>query len=150
MYKLSLPQYNLSLKKIQNKLYVFDILRKKFVRLTPEEWVRQHMIHYLIHEKKYPRSLMNSEVGLEVYSLQKRADILSYDTTGKPLVLVECKSPDVSITQMVFEQIAHYNIAMKAPFLVVTNGIDSFVCHIDFDKKKYTFLSTIPEYEKNL
>jgi hypothetical protein len=147
MYKLSLPQYDLSVKKMQNKQYVFDVLRKKYVRLTPEEWVRQHMIQFLIQEKKYPISLMNSEVGLELYSLSKRADILSYTSQGTPLLLVECKSPNVSINQNVFEQIAHYNIVLKAPFLVVTNGINTFVCEIDFFTKSYTFLHEIPEYK---
>ncbi|MDA3883502.1 MAG: type I restriction enzyme HsdR N-terminal domain-containing protein [Bacteroidales bacterium] len=147
MYKLSLPQYDLSVKKMQNKQYVFDVLRKKYVRLTPEEWVRQQMIHFLIHEKKYPKSLMNSEVGLELYSLPKRADILSYTSQGNPLLLVECKSPNVRINQNVFEQIANYNIVIKAPFLIVTNGITIFACEIDFYTKSYTFLQEIPEYK---
>jgi len=146
MYKLSLPEYNFTIKKEQGKPYILDSLRKKYVRLSPEEWVRQHTVQYLIQHKKFPQSLMKLEVGLDVYSLPKRADILCYKSDGRPLLLVECKAPEVPINQAVFEQIAQYNIVLHAPYLLVTNGIEIYCCAIDFSTKKFSFLEQVPEY----
>lgn len=146
MYKLSLPEYKYTLKKEHGKPYILDTVRKKYVRLTPEEWVRQHIINYLIVHKKYPQSLMQVELGLELYSLTKRADILCYKTDGTPLLLVECKAPEITLNQSVCEQIAHYNIQLKAPLLLITNGIQHIICKIDITNKTYSFLPEMPNY----
>lgn len=146
MYKLSLSDHNFTIKKEQGKTYILDSIRKKYVRLTPEEWVRQHTVRYLIDHKKFPQSLMKIEVGLDVYSLLKRADILCYTSKGEPLVLVECKAPEVAINQAVFEQIAQYNIVLQAPYLLVTNGVKMYSCTINFATKKFEFLHEFPTY----
>ena len=143
MYKLSLPEYNFTIKKEQGKPYILDSIRKKYVRLSPEEWVRQHTVQYLIQHKKFPQSLMKLEVGLDVYSLPKRADILCYKSDGTPLLLVECKAPEVPINQAVFEQIAQYNIVLHAPYLLVTNGLEIYSFPIYFFHKNIPFFLKI-------
>jgi hypothetical protein len=143
---LNLPQYPLRLKQDDNTTYVFDEVRKKFLVLTPEEWVRQHFVHFLIREKKYPRSLIKLEGGLKLNSLQKRSDILLFDASGAKIVLVECKAPSVKITQSTFDQIARYNFVHRVKYLVVTNGLDNFCAEIDFENATYRFLQELPAY----
>lgn len=147
MYELNLPRCEFRLKKENELPYIYDVVRKKYVKLTPEEWVRQHVVHFLLEQKKYPASLMRVEVGMEIQTMKRRADIVCYDSQGGVLLVTECKAPEVKITQAVFDQIAQYNILLKAKYLLVTNGLEHFVCEIDAAKKTYTFLPDIPEYK---
>ena len=146
MQKLNLPTYHLKTREANDKLEVFDIIRKKYVVLTPEEWVRQQFINYLITEKNYPASLIAIEKGIKVLSMSKRFDAVVSDQTGYPVALIEFKSPDVNITQKVFEQIAAYNMRLKVRYLIVSNGMKHYCCKVDYEKKKFTFLDDIPMY----
>lgn len=146
MQKLNLPTYHLKTREANDKLEVFDIIRKKYVVLTPEERVRQQFINYLITEKNYPASLIAIEKGIKVLSMSKRFDAVVSDQTGYPVALIEFKSPDVNITQKVFEQIAAYNMRLKVRYLIVSNGMKHYCCKVDYEKKKFTFLDDIPIY----
>jgi len=126
---------------------IFDVIRKKFVVLQPEEWVRQHCLHFLIEDKKYPKSLINVEKELKVNNLRKRYDIVVYRPDGSILLIVECKSYKVKIDQSTFDQIAKYNLTLNAAFLMVTNGINHYYCLMDHAEKRYQFLKDIPEYK---
>jgi len=143
---LNLPQYRFRLKQENNTSYIFDEIRKKFLVLTPEEWVRQHFVQFLNKEKKYPRSLIKLEGGLKMNSLQKRSDILIFNTSGEKIVLVECKAPTVKISQAVFDQVARYNFIHRVKYVVVSNGLEHFCCEIDFEKESYSFLKELPDY----
>ncbi len=125
---------------------IFDVIRKKFVVLQPEEWVRQHCLHFLIEEKKYPKSLINVEKELKVNNLRKRYDIVVYRRDGSIKLIVECKSYKVKIDQSTFDQIAQYNLTLNAAFLMVTNGINHYYCLMDHAEKRYQFLKDIPGY----
>lgn len=146
MQKLNLPSYQFKLKSSENKQLIFDIIRKKYVILTPEEWVRQNFIHYLIYEKNYPISLISVEKQLTVNQLKKRFDILIYNTSGKPDIIIECKSPSIKISQNTFDQIARYNMVIDAPYLIVTNGLTHYFCKLDTKNKKYQFLKDIKSF----
>lgn len=146
MQKLNFPSYTFRLKSNENKTLIFDIIRKKYVVLTPEEWVRQHTIFYLIKEKKYPISLIAVEKQLKINSMIKRTDIVVFNTDGTPEILVECKSPSVVISQDTFDQIARYNSTVKSNYLIVTNGLNHYYCQIDVEKENYVFLNDIPNY----
>ncbi|SDR66061.1 type I restriction enzyme HsdR N-terminal domain-containing protein [Gramella sp. MAR_2010_147] len=148
MQKLNFPQYSFRFKNNQNKIAVFDDLRKKFVILTPEEWVRQHCVKFLQSEKNYPLSLINVEKQLKIAGLTKRYDIVVFEPDGNIQIIVECKAPKIKITQDTFDQIARYNLTLKANFLMVTNGIDHFFCKMDYENENYIFLKDIPEYSK--
>ena len=150
MTNLNLPTYSFKIKNRENKLYIFDIVRKKSVILTPEEWVRQNFVQYLILEKKYPKSLIAIEKQLKVNGLIKRTDILIFNQSGAPYIIVECKSPSVKISQDTFDQIARYNTELQAEYLIVTNGLQHFYCKMDHLKKRYDFLQKIPVYSKVL
>ena len=145
--ELNFPAYPFRLKKEGGKTYIFDDLRKRFLLLTPEEWVRQHLVRYLIEEKGYPRTFIKLEGGLKLNSLQKRSDVLLYNSHGEKTMLVECKAPSVKITQETFDQIARYNFVHRVKKLLVTNGLQHFYCEIDFEKGDYSFLSDVPRYE---
>ncbi|MES2873148.1 MAG: type I restriction enzyme HsdR N-terminal domain-containing protein, partial [Bacteroidota bacterium] len=119
---LNLPEYPFRLKQENNTTYIFDGVRKKFLVLTPEEWVRQHFVQFLIQEKKYPRTLIKLEGGLKLNSLQKRSDILLFNSSGEKIILVECKAPSIKITQATFDQVARYNFVHQVKYLVVSNG----------------------------
>jgi hypothetical protein len=149
MQPLNLPTYKFRIKSNENKLFIFDILRKKYVSLTPEEWVRQHIIHFLIEEKNYPISLMAVEKKLTINTLTKRTDILVFNTNGSPHIIVECKAPTVKITQDAFDQIARYNLKLEANYLIVSNGLEHFNCKMDLENEQYIFLPDIPKYSKN-
>lgn len=144
--QLQFPPYKFNTKSEQNTNYVFDIVRKKYVVLTPEEWVRQHVLHYLVENKNYPASLLAVERGLVVNGRRKRFDALTFMPSGKPYLLVECKSPDIPLTQNVFEQIAVYNSVFKAPYLWITNGLQHVYVGYSADFKQHAFLSECPEY----
>jgi len=146
MQQLAFPSYNFRVKNSENKIAIFDIVRKKFVILTPEEWVRQHVVNYLIQEKKYPQSLINVEKELKVNGTKKRYDIVAYNSDGSIYLMVECKAPTVKITQTVFDQIARYNLALNSDLLMVTNGLSHYFCSIDYKTEGYSFLKELPEY----
>ena len=147
MQRLNLPTYNFKLKNSQNKTLIFDKLRKKYVVLTPEEWVRQHFVHFLIDQKRYPETLIAIEKQLTINNLKKRTDILIFNSDGKPEVIIECKAPSIKISQKTFDQIARYNLQLKAEFLIVTNGLTHFYCKMDFKNKTYIFLKNLPDYK---
>jgi len=175
MDKLNLPEFIYKVKYIGEKAYIFDLIRRKFVVLTPEEWVRQHFVHYLIDEYKYPKGLIKIESGLRNTETQitqiirkkdytdlnrlkevspawwadrrgKRCDIIIYNGSGQPYMIVECKAPSVKITQKTFDQIARYNYSLKAAYLIVTNGLLHFCCRIDHRERKYEYLDYIPKH----
>ena len=131
---------------MEEKTHIFDEVRKKYLLLTPEEWVRQNFIHYLNKEKKYPLGLMGVEQMVKYDSLKTRADIVIYNLEGKPNVIVECKAPEVKITQDTFNQIAKYNSQLKVKYLIVTNGMKHFCCQMDYENNKITFLEDLPDY----
>ncbi|MCO6500583.1 MAG: type I restriction enzyme HsdR N-terminal domain-containing protein [Vicingus serpentipes] len=148
MQQLNLPSYPIKLKEDAGEKYIFDAVRKKYLRLQPEEWVRQNFIQYLVQEKKYPISLIEIEKGLKYNELQKRADIVLNSTQGKPVVLVECKAPQVKISQATFEQVAVYNTVFKVPYLIVTNGLNHYCAKINFEDNSFQFLEEIPSYSE--
>jgi len=145
--QLCFPISNFKLKEEGDKLYIFDQSRRKFVLLTPEEWVRQSCLHFLHKHKNYPINLLSVEKSIKLNNLVLRYDIVAYSKKAKPVLLVECKAPDVKITQQTFDQIAVYNLELKVPYLLVTNGIDLFCCSVDFINSKFVFLKDIPDYE---
>ena len=147
MQKLNLPNYNFKLKSSENKTLIFDKLRKKYMVLTPEEWVRQHFVSFLIEEKKYPVSLIALEKQLTINNRKKRTDILVFNSDGNPDIIVECKAPSIKISQDTFDQIARYNLKLKANYLIVTNGLEHFYCKMDFENETYVFLKEIPNYK---
>ena len=134
------------LKNSENTLFIFDSIRKKFVTLQPEEWVRQHCISYLTKVKKYPKPLINVEKKLVLHNLTKRYDIIVFNTDGSILLIVECKSPKQAITQDTFDQIARYNLALNAKHLMLTNGLQHYYYQIDVKNKRYHFLENLPAY----
>lgn len=144
MQQLHFPSYNFRIKNKENKNWIFDPIRKKFVVLTPEEWVRQHTIRFLIEEMNYPPGLINVEKKLEVNSLLKRYDVVVFHRDGKVWMIIECKAPNVKIDQEVFDQIAQYNMTLNSDYLLVTNGLDLYICQIDFTNRKYIFQKNIP------
>ena len=146
MQKLNFPSYALELKSSENKTLIFDIVRKKYVILTPEEWVRQHVVHFLLKEKNYPISLIAVEKQIKINKRVKRTDIVVYNKQGTPELLIECKAPNVKITQTTFDQIARYNLSANSNYLMVTNGLDNYYCKIDIANETYIFLKDIPQY----
>lgn len=147
MKTLNLPPYQFKLKQQGQRTQIFDSIRKKYVVLTPEEWVRQNFLQFLIREKNYPASLIAVEAGLKYNQLQKRMDVLVYDKQGTPHLMVECKAPEVKINQDVFDQIARYNMVFKVKYLVVTNGMHHFCCLMDYTNNAYQYLEQIPVFE---
>lgn len=147
MHKLNLPAYSFKIIKKKEKFYIFDDIRKKNIFLTPEEWVRQHFIQFLIQEKNYPKSLIAVEKEIKVNNLKKRFDILVFNKKGEHEIIVECKSAKIKITQATFDQIARYNLQLKANYLIVTNGLEHYFCKMDFEKQKYIFLEECPKYK---
>ena len=147
MQKLNFPSYAFRFKNSENKVSIFDEIRKKFIILTPEEWVRQHVVRFLLEEKKYPKSLMNVEKVLKVNGLRKRYDVVVFNPDGSILVLVECKAPEIKTAQATFDQIARYNMTLKAQYLMVTNGLNHYFCLMDFENEKYEFLKELPDYQ---
>tara|TARA_B100000963_G_C22133448_1_gene454328 strand:- start:37 stop:486 length:450 start_codon:yes stop_codon:yes gene_type:complete len=147
MEKLNFKSYQIEIKNNQNKQYVFDEIRKKNVLLTPEEWVRQNCVQFLIHEKKYPKSLISIEKKISINSLTKRYDIVVFGSDGMILLIVECKSPKIKISQRTFDQISRYNLVLKSQYLMLTNGLSHYFCKVDFENKKYSFLKKLPKYK---
>ncbi|MFC7772872.1 type I restriction enzyme HsdR N-terminal domain-containing protein [Flavobacterium sp. GCM10027622] len=146
MQQLNFPAYNFRFKNSENKVAIFDEIRKKFVILTPEEWVRQHVVRYLLEEKKYSKSYINVEKRITINGMTKRYDVVVFNPDGSIFVLIECKAPEVTITQNVFDQIARYNMVLQANYLMVTNGLQHYFCQMDFKNEQYNFLRDLPEY----
>jgi hypothetical protein len=146
--KLNFPKYNFRFKSNENKTLIFDIIRKKFVILTPEEWVRQHTLHFLITEKKYPVSYINVEKQLLLNDSVKRYDIVIFKNDGDVEIIIECKAPSISINQVTFDQIARYNLALNSNLLMVTNGLTHYFCKMDIKNKRYLFLRDLPKYNQ--
>ena len=146
MQQLHFPNYNFRFKNSENKVSIFDEIRKKFIILTPEEWVRQHVTQYLLQEKKYPKSYINVEKLIKINDLTKRYDLVVFRPDGALFLLVECKAPEVKITQQTFDQIARYNLTLKAKYLMVTNGLNHYFCEMDFENEKYVFLEQLPDF----
>ncbi len=146
MKELNLPAYSFRISGKEGSETILDPLRKKYVKLTPEEWVRQNFIQYLINEGGYPPGLMGVEVMFKLNKLSRRVDILIHNREGKPVMIVECKAPEIKINDTVFDQIVVYNLGLKVPYIVVTNGIDHYACKMDYTTNKYEFLLVIPLY----
>lgn len=144
---LNLPTYAFTLREDRGKAMIFDPLRKKYVRLTPEEWVRQHFVQYLVQDLGTPAALVAIEAGFTYQGMARRADVIVHDRQGQPLLMVECKAPSVPISQGVFDQVARYNKIVGARYLVATNGLDHYACVLDHAAHTYHFLDAIPPYE---
>lgn len=150
MMPLNLPPYAVKLRECGGRRQIFDVLRRKYVALTPEEWVRQHFVHLLIDSKGYPASLLANEVALTVGNKIVRADSVLYSPTLQPRMIVEYKAPSVPITQKVFDQITAYNLLLHVDYLVVTNGLQTYCCQMDYEQRSYVFLEDVPSYRSLL
>lgn len=148
MIPLNLPTFDIKLQGTREHPRVFDILRRRYVSLTPEEWVRQNFVHYLIGHLGYPATLLANEIQLQVGQKQLRADSVLYDQRLHPLMIIEYKAPTIALTQKVFDQITAYNLLLHADYLIVSNGLQHYCCKMDYDDKKYLFLDHIPRYEE--
>jgi len=146
MHKLNLPEYAFRIKNEGEKQYIFDSIRKKYIVLTPEEWVRQNFIQYLKIEKKYPENLMAVEKQIKVNGKQRRFDLLIYLRNGQPYLIAEFKAPNVKITQDAFDQVVRYNMALRVERVIVSNGLQHFACQIDYVKNSFIYLPEIPEF----
>ena len=147
MQKLNFPAYTFRFKNSENKIALFDEIRKKFVVLTPEEWVRQHVVQFLLSDKNYPKSYINVEKVLKINGITKRYDAVVFKPDGSIFLLIECKAPEVPISQSTFDQIARYNMTLKADYLMVTNGLNHYFCRMDFENEQYQFLRELPDFK---
>lgn len=147
MEQLNFPNYAFTFKNRENKTYIVDLIRKKNLLLTPEEWVRQHCLHFLISELGYPKSLINVEKQIKINGQLKRYDIVVYSSQGDVYILVECKAPSIAISQNTFDQIAQYNMTLNSSFLMLSNGKEHYFCVMDFEKKSYKFIKELPKYK---
>ena len=147
MMRLNLPPYPARVKEADGRRQIFDILRRKYVALTPEEWVRQHFIHYLIGYKGYPAALLANEVPLQVGEKRVRADSVLYDKQLQPRLIIEYKAPTIPLTQKVFDQITVYNLLLHVDYLIVSNGLETYICKMDYTNHTYRFLEMIPDYK---
>ena len=147
MYRLNLPPYPIKITERGEKRQIFDFLRRKFVALTPEEWVRQHFVHYLVEQKGYPKGLLGNEIELRVGEKRLRCDTLLYNREMKPRMIIEYKAPTIQIQQKTFDQISAYNLLLRVDYLMVSNGLSHYCCRMDYDHCSYQFLEAIPDYE---
>jgi hypothetical protein len=143
---LNLPPYPFKINDSNGQLTLFDEIRKKHLIITPEEWVRQHFVQYLINQKKYPKSLIKLEGGVKLNGMPRRTDIVVFNPAGEKILMVECKAPSIAIDQKVFDQVARYNITHKIGLLAVTNGLQHYYCTVDFNNQDYKFIEELPEY----
>lgn len=148
MQKLKLPQFDFRIKSEGDKNFIFDFVRKKFILLTPEEWVRQNFIQFLVQHKNFPQSLMAVEKQITINGKLFRFDLVVYQRSGQPFLIAEFKAPGVKITQQAFDQVVRYNMALKVQLVVVSNGLQHFICAIDYEKGSYSFLKEVPEFRK--
>ena len=147
MFRLNLPQYGIKIGEKDGKRTIFDFLRRKYVALTPEEWVRQHFTHYLVEHKGYPKGLMGNEVELHIGEKRLRCDTVLYNKEGQPRMIIEYKAPTIQIQQKTFDQISAYNLLLHVDYLIVSNGLQHYCCKMDYENQKYLFLQDIPDYE---
>lgn len=150
MEKLNFPNYKVLIKNKENKSYIFDRVRKKWLLCTPEEWVRIHCLYYFIETKDYPESLIRIERELKVYNTLKRFDLLIADSSMKPFILVECKAPYVKISQNTFDQILRYNLELKCPYLMISNGLNHYFCKMNFEENQISLVKELPDYKTSL
>lgn len=148
MPKLTLPPYPVRLREHDGRLDIFDMLRDRYVALTPEEWVRQHFVNYLIIVKGYPKSLLANEVSLKLNDMSRRCDTVLYDRSLNARMIIEYKRPDVVVSQKVFDQICRYNIVMRVDYLIVSNGLHHYCCKVDYENQSYEFLEDVPDYNQ--
>ena len=148
MLSLNLPSYEIKIAERNGKNVIFDIIRRRYVALTPEEWVRQHFVHFLLAHKGYPQALMANEVQVQLNGTKKRCDTVLYRRDLTARMIVEYKAPEIEITQKVFDQITRYNMVLKVDYLIVSNGLNHYCCHIDYNTKTYLFLPEIPHYSE--
>lgn len=148
MEELNFPKYKFNINKGPKGWLIFDKVRRKNIVLTPEEWVRQHLVEFLISEKYVPPTLMRMEMPLTVHQLSRRPDLVVYNSFGEPVIIAECKAPNIKISQNVFEQIAQYNLKLKVPYLMVTNGLTHYYCFADFNTKSIKFIPELPSYHE--
>ncbi len=144
--ELNLPSFDIRLQRDDEGVKIFDRLRKKFIILTPEEWVRQHFVNYLINHKGFPESLMANEIGITLNDTRRRCDTVVFDKHGSPMVIVEYKASSIVISQSTFDQIVRYNMVLHARYLIVSNGMNHYCCRIDYDNMSYDFLKEVPDY----
>ena len=144
--ELNLPSFDIRLQRDDEGVKIFDRLRKKFIILTPEEWVRQHFVNYLINHKGFPESLMANEIGITLNGTRRRCDTVAFDKHGSPMVIVEYKASSIVISQSTFDQIVRYNMVLHARYLIVSNGMNHYCCRIDYDNMSYDFLKEVPDY----
>ena len=144
--EINLPPYDIRWREQDGKRQIFDVLRRRYVALTPEEWVRQHFVHFLVGHKGYPKGLLANEVELRVGEKKLRCDTVLYNKVLQPQMIIEYKAPDVAITQQVFDQISVYNHLLHVDFLVVSNGLQHYCCRMDYEHQTYQFLHDIPNY----
>ena len=147
MFRLNLPTYEIKIARQGNKQLIFDFLRRKYVALTPEEWVRQHFVHYLVEHKGYPSGLIGNEVELNVGEKRLRCDTILYNKVAMPQMIIEYKAPQIKLQQKTFDQISAYNLLLKVDYLIVSNGIQHICCEMDYENQKYYFLEDIPDYQ---
>ena len=148
MYSLNLPSYPIKIKEKGEKQLIFDFLRRKYVALTPEDWVRQHFVHFLVEHKGYPQALLANEVELKVGEKKLRCDTLLYNRDLKPRMIIEYKAPTIQLQQKTFDQISAYNLLLKVDYLVISNGLQHYCCKMDYTQQRYSFLEQLPDYEK--
>lgn len=148
LQKITIPKFEYKTKVENDDLYIFDIIRKKYILLTPEEWVRQGLIHYLINDFNYPKGMMQVETGLKYDHRQKRSDILVYDRNTNPFLLIECKSMEVSLGQNTLEQVSQYNLSIQAKYIMISNGLEFSVFLFDKEKREYATINKIPIFEE--
>ena len=146
MNELNLPAYDVKLRGTREKPEIFDFLRRRYVALTPEEWVRQHFTHWLVEHKGYPKGLLGNEIELRCGEKRLRCDSILYNKVAQPQMIIEYKAPTVPVTQRVFNQISVYNLLLHVDYLVVSNGFQYYCCHMDYEHQTYSFLQEIPEY----
>ena len=147
MFRLNLPPYPIKIQEKGEKRQIFDFLRRKWVALTPEEWVRQHFTHFLVEQKNYPQALLANEVELRIGEKRLRCDTLLYNKELRPRMIIEYKAPTIQIQQKTFDQISVYNLLLKVDYLVVSNGLSHYCCKMDYERQSYQFLEDIPDYE---
>ena len=147
MFALNLPAYACKIKTVDGKQQIFDPLRHRYVALTPEEWVRQHFCHFLINNRHFPAGRFCQEYRIRVNGQPRRCDTVVFDAGMKPLVIVEYKAPEVEISQAVFDQIVRYNWVLRVPWLMVSNGLSHYCCHLDYENQQVSFLPDIPFYD---
>lgn len=148
MQALNLPGYETKICEREGRQHIFDPLRKSYVALTPEEWVRQHFVNYLCNNRNFPAALMGNEVSITLNGMKRRCDTVVYDKELRPRVIIEYKAPSVKITKEVFAQISRYNLTLKVDYLIISNGLQHYCCKMNYEKGSYQFLQEIPEYEK--